>query len=335
MMTEFRKLASIRKVDEKIPIQGADNIETIVVDGWKVVVKKGEFQVGEVAVYFEIDSWVPTNIAPFLSKGKPPKEYKSIKGERLTTAKFRGQLSQGLLLPITILGENFDCTLGRDVTEELGIQKYESLEILANSSVRTKFPLYIPKTDQERIQNLKNELSNWKNKNLKWEVTEKLDGTSMTIYMMDNIFGVCSRNFNLIEDPKDIMWNVARKMNIEEKLKGKNIALQGELIGVKIQKNRYNIHGTEFRLFDIYDIDERRYLNAFERGAIAEQLELKHCPVIGIYTFSDDETVETLLDMADGKSSLNNTEREGLVFKCVDEHTSFKVISNKFLLKNN
>lgn len=124
-----RKLATIRKIAAIEPIEGADAIEVAVVDGWKVVVKKGEFQVGSLAVYLEIDSWVPTELAPFLSKGKEPREYEGIKGERLRTVKLRGQLSQGLLLPLQTVYELPSTTncdvLGDDVTEALGILKWE------------------------------------------------------------------------------------------------------------------------------------------------------------------------------------------------------------------
>lgn len=100
----MRALASIRKINKVMPIEGADAIEVASVDGWQVVIKKGEFKAGDIAIYFEIDSWMPTEMAPFLSKGKEPNEFNGIKGERLRTLKLRGTISQGLLLPISILG---------------------------------------------------------------------------------------------------------------------------------------------------------------------------------------------------------------------------------------
>jgi RNA ligase (TIGR02306 family) len=95
-----RKMATIRKIDEIRPIEGADAIEAAVVGGWVVVIKKGEFKAGDLAVYLEIDSWVPHEIAPFLSKGQEPREYNGVKGERLRTVKLRGTTSQGLLLKL-------------------------------------------------------------------------------------------------------------------------------------------------------------------------------------------------------------------------------------------
>ena len=104
----MRKLASIRKIAELNPIEGADVIEVATIDGWKVVVKKGDFSVGELAVYCEIDSWIPTNLAPFLSKGQEPREYGNVKGERLKTIKLRGAVSQGLILPLSVIPNYFE-----------------------------------------------------------------------------------------------------------------------------------------------------------------------------------------------------------------------------------
>ncbi|MDA3808653.1 MAG: hypothetical protein PF440_12170, partial [Thiomicrorhabdus sp.] len=101
-MTE-RKLASIVTILAIKPIPGADRIEAVQVKGWWVVAQKGEYSVGDLAVYCEIDSFIPTNLAPFLSKGKEPREFEGIKGERLRTIKLKKQVSQGLLLPLSVL----------------------------------------------------------------------------------------------------------------------------------------------------------------------------------------------------------------------------------------
>lgn len=97
----MRKLVTIRVIQDLLPIPGADLIEIAVVDGWKIVVKKNEFQVNDAVVYCEIDSWIPTEVAPFLTKpDKEPRVYNGIKGEKLKTVRLRGQLSQGLILPL-------------------------------------------------------------------------------------------------------------------------------------------------------------------------------------------------------------------------------------------
>lgn len=187
-MTE-RKLASIRRIADIQPIEGADAIEVATIDGWKVVVKKDEFKVGDLAVYFEIDSWVPHELAPFLSKGQEPREYNGVKGERLRTIRLRGQVSQGLLLPISTLdtfGDSTDliwfsntlCDFsvslfeGYDLTEFLSIQKWEApIPAQLQGQAAGTFPTsLIPKTDQERIQNYFGEIQ----KQAKRFATEKV-----------------------------------------------------------------------------------------------------------------------------------------------------------------
>ena len=341
----MRKLATIRKIDDIRPIEGADAIEAAVIGGWTVVVKKGEFKVGDLAVYCEIDSWIPHELAPFLSKGVEPREYNGVKGERLRTVKLRGQLSQGLLLPTTFkstfdgqvvvndLGQSDE---GADVTELLGIQKYEApIPAQLAGDVRGMFPSFIPKTDQERIQNLTTELEEWKTEKLSWEVTEKLDGSSMTVYVNGDDSGVCSRNLNLKENEGNSLWSVARRNNLIEKIQatGRNLAFQGEIIGDGIQKNRYKIKGQDFYLFDIYDIDQGRYLTPTERRKMCELTDIKHVPVLKVDEVLEVCNVEHILKWAEGVATMGGMEREGLVFKCNEREVSFKGISNKFLLK--
>jgi RNA ligase (TIGR02306 family) len=199
----MRKLASIRRIADIQPIEGADAIVVATIDGWKVVVKKDEFSVGDLAVYFEIDSWVPHDLAPFLSKGNEPREYGGVKGERLRTIKLRGQVSQGLLLkdaPLAVakytLMQRSDETVskyyyvnnegvsvpyfveeGYDLTEYLGIQKWEApIPAQLQGQAAGMFPTsLIPKTDQERIQNCFGEIQ----KRAKRFATEKVWNAEM------------------------------------------------------------------------------------------------------------------------------------------------------------
>ena len=339
----MRKMATIRKIDALRPIEGADAIECAIVGGWTCVVKKGEYKPGDLAVYCEIDSFIPTAIAPFLTKpGHYAKTFEGVEGERLRTMKLRGQLSQGLLLPLTVISNNGHTIYqveGIDVSEVLGITKYEApIPAELAGEVKGMFPSFIPKTDQERIQNLSAELEQWKTENLTWEVTEKLDGSSMTVYVMDGDVGVCSRNLDLKRNPDNSLWRAALKHDLEEKLKigGRNLAVQGELIGNGIQGNKYKMRDQDFYVYDIYDINAGRYYSPAERKAFVEVFRLNHCPVLGTYETAELTTVEHLLKFAEGKSvmgDITGPEREGLVFKCREKQVSFKAISNKFLLK--
>ena len=353
----MRKMATIRRIDDIRPIPDADAIECAVVGGWTVVVKKGDFRVGELAVYCEIDSWVPTNIAPFLSKGQEPRKFEGIRGERLRTVRLRGQLSQGLLLKTEPFsydtnkcmlpqagGENEKgdsgyplVELGDDVSDLLGIIKYEPpIPAQLAGEVKGPFPGVVPKTDQERIQNLSNELAVWQSEADFWEVTEKLDGSSMTVYRFNSEFGVCSRNLDLKRNNDNSLWKAAGTQALEEILADyaqHNIALQGELVGEGIQGNPYKKKGQHFFLFDVYLIDEGRYMTPAERHKFIRETGVSHVPIIdrgGIIQ----QGMDSIIAGAEGKSLLNEqTEREGLVFKRCDGTASFKAISNRFLIK--
>jgi RNA ligase (TIGR02306 family) len=357
-----RKLATIKKIAEIHPIEGADAIEVALVDSWKVVVRKEEVKVGSLVVYFEIDSWIPSYLAPFLSKGKPPKVYNEIEGEKLRTIKLRGQISQGLIInidDIIKLVPDFETKVpdikeDMDVTDILGITKWELPSSMSSHETKGSFPSFIPKTDQERIQNLTKKFD--KIKNCTWEVTEKYDGSSMTVYVntvnkgkdnQETLEGVCSRNLDLKMEVVDehgnttvnSYWEIAIREKLIEKIKasGLNLALQGELVGVKIGPNIYKLTGRYFYLFDIYDIDNGRYYSPMERQEFAKKYDIDHVPVLFNDYVIPEISVAELLIFAEGKSVLNGkVEREGIVFKNMTNDlflNSFKAISNKYLLK--
>lgn len=343
----MRAMASIRQIDSIDPIEGADAIEVATVGGWRVVVKKGEFFPGDVAIYCEIDSWIPHELAPFLSKGKEPREYNGVKGERLKTIRLRGQLSQGLLLPLQASwvirnlgappGSVFTDYVGIDVTEKLGIQKWEApIPAQLAGKMKGYFPSFLRKTDQERVQNLKSELSEmFENEDTRWEITEKLDGSSMTVYVRDDVAGVCSRNLDLVEDDNNSFWKVAKEYGVIDKIRstGRNLAIQGELVGEGIQGNPYKLQGLRFYVFDIYDINAGEYMGYMERQDILDKINLESVPILFMGLVDKNITMEMILDTAEGESLLTRTEREGVVFKRADGLASFKSISNAWLLK--
>ena len=339
-----RKLASIRRIKDIQPIKGADAIETAIVDGWKVVVKKNEFSVGNLVVYLEIDSWVPHELAPFLSKGKEPSEYEGVKGERLRTVKLRGQVSQGLILPIVdcvdnkhfITGYYYEDGIGTmvmveegdDVTEALNIKKWEPpIPTQLRGEMRGLFPTsLIPKTDQERIQNCFDDVRQY---NDDWEISVKLDGSSITVFRFDDELRVCSRNIELKTSASNTFVEVAKR--IGERIPN-NIAIQGELMGPGIQGNREKLDTHQIFVYDIFDIKLHQYLNSDERLALCKHLELTHVPIIERSSKLPD-SLEDILALAEGPS-LNATVREGIVFKSKQNpERSFKAISNKYLLK--
>lgn len=337
-----RKLATIRRIDALNPIEGADAIECATVGGWKVVAQKGLYKEGDLAVYFEIDSWIPDHIAPFLSKGKEPREFEGVRGERLRTIKLRGQISQGLLIPLKEIvhaigkqlpNEYITWSEGDDVTELLNIKKWEKpLNAQLAGVCKGNFPSVIPKTDQERVQNLKKEIA--EKRDCVFEVTEKLEGSSCTMYVINGEFGVCSRNLDLKHDENNSFWAVAIRDGIEEKMLSRqyDFAVQGELIGPGVQGNIYNLKELEFRVFDIYDIKEGEYMFPEARRVLTESLGLKHVPVLDDFYVLND-SIDDLLKLAEGKSRVADVEREGIVFKQTHGDFTFKAISNNYLLK--
>ena len=346
----MRKLACIRKIDALDPIDGADKIEVATVGGWKVVAQKGLYNVGDLAVYFEIDSWIPSTVAPFLTKaGHYPKSFEGVEGERLKTIKLRGQISQGLLMPLAEACKNIESELFEDldVTVPLGIKKWEKAIPAQLAGVcKGNFPSKIPKTDQERCQNLKKEIVQANEAGTLFEVTEKCEGSSMTVYQMkvDDVmeFGVCSRNLNLKESEGNAFWDMARKADIENKMKAIDefwdFAIQGELVGPGIQDNIYGLTETEFYVFDVYNIQTGEYLKPEARRALINRMGLKHAPVIAesvdLYNDLGLTDIPQMLEYADGKSVIGFTGhlREGVVFKEVNGGFTFKAISNAYLL---
>lgn len=329
-----RKLASIRKVASVSPIEGSDNIELIRVDGWQCVAKKSEFAQGDLCIYFEIDSFLPIRAEFEFLRKSSYKKMGDKEGFRLKTIRLRGQLSQGLALPISSFPFIEDIFEGCDCTESIGVLKYDPPipEQLAGIC-KGDFPNFIHKTDQERVQNIWNKI---KDCGETFEVTIKLDGSSCTYYLKDDVFGVCSKNMDLKESEGNTFWKTARERNIEKDLRayGKNIALQGEVIGEGIQGNPEKINGYQFHLFDIWDIDNYHYISPKERTLLGfHNFSTKHVPIIHEYMpLTDFSCLQDLLDFADGKS-LYAESREGLVFKSNQSDLTFKVISNKFLLK--
>ncbi len=241
----MRQLATVRRIADIRPIPGADRIVVAQVDGWECVVQKDEFQVGQPVVYIEVDSIVPE---------RPEFEFLRDRKFRVRTIKLRGQVSQGLVLPMSVLPDPSKYGVGSDVTDVLGVKKYDpeaaQEALLAQKQpqkpksklgqflMRFKwyrklfmkpkrkggFPDWITKTDETRIQNLTT-LFDIEHKNgTKFSVTEKVDGQSATYYLRKLSrhkyeFGVCSRNIHLGTPDNSSYWTVARKYDIENVLK--------------------------------------------------------------------------------------------------------------------
>ena len=348
-----RALATIRRIDNIEPIENADMIEVATVGGWKVVItKKDNFKINDLCVYFEIDSLLPEcELFEFLRESK----------FRIKTKKLRGVVSQGICFPLQILSKFgymkyeddqlivvdkndiiYYIIEDLDVTQLIGVIKYEpSVHVSLSGLVRGGFPGQVPKTDAERIQNLVRNFEQWKELDYIWTLTEKLDGTSVTFIMNEGEFHVCSRNLDLKETEDNVYWQIAKKYNIQEIMSKYNInfAIQGEIVGPGIQKNKYELKEKEVYFFGAFYIDEQKYFNNSLFLEFLYTNDLQGVPQIATDILLNQYSVEDLIKLVEGKSKLNNKiEREGIVFKSYSSDRNFgeicfKVINNKFLLK--
>jgi len=384
----MRQLATIQQIDEIKPIQGADAIEAVRVNGWWMVAKKDEFKVNDPCLYFELDSLLPVDnpAFAFLAKGSKTKEMtvegKTYTGYRLKTIRLKGQVSQGLALPITLFcenckgvgwttehdwpsshGEDGECIscpvqepcscfigkIGEDISERLGIVKYEPpISAQLSGQVKGNFPGFLPKTDEERVQNMEEIIK--RHVGEEFYVTEKLDGSSMTVYKKDGLLGVCSRNLELLETEGNTLWKLANRYSLKEHLPD-GFAIQGEAVGEGIQSNPLKLKGQDFFVYNVYDFVNAKYLDYDAMRSFCDDLNLETVPIIDAHFTLDEfySNVPNLLTLADGVTYLNTNpetgegpRREGIVIRPVKEQRevirgteqrfSFKVISNEYLL---
>ena len=334
-----RKLASIETIKELKPIEGADFIDIATFEdlGWQCVVKKGEFQVGDKSVYFSIDSILPdATWSEFLGEKK-----------RLRTKKFKGAISQGLALPLSAFELNdslLNLSQGEDITELIGVTKYEPPMRFQSGNAKGNFPTYLgfSKTDETRVQaapSVLNELHGQP-----YVISTKMDGTSSTALMINDEFTVCSRNLMLKEDDTSVYWKAAHKNDLKNKLSQdefKHYVLQSEVCGPSIQGNKLGLSEIDMFVFNVFDLNKMTYLDAEEEENLVNRLGLKHVPIIEKGDFFDYD-LETILAKAEGKYEGTKNEREGIVIRSqkymysekMHGRMSFKAISNKFLLKN-
>ncbi len=360
-----RKLATIEKIERVRPHGNADSLELVTIRGWQVVTRIGDFKEGDLCVYCEIDSLMPE---------REEFEFLRPRKFRIKTTKLRGQVSQGIAFSLEnvfhqdMIVRHLDGTPdvldydqnkpaikiepGLNVTDILGVIKFEAPIPACLSGVAAgRFFSHSIKTDEERIQNL-TELFPEYHDNYTWTATEKLDGSSCTYTIYEDIFGVASRNLALTENEGNSFWKYAREMDIEGKMRSimkgqglKALTMQGELHGSGIQKNPYKLNNQEVRFFRVFDPVSYTFFPISDAIGVVGSVDLKFVPIIET-NMTLPNTVEELILLADGDSALYPTPREGIVFvaeSVIDEinarplkdyqgRLSFKVISNKYLL---
>ena len=362
-----RKLASVQTIKAIRPIEGADRIEVVQVLNWDCVAKKGEYHVGDKVIYFEIDSLLPD--IPTFEFLKGSSWSQKLNKYKISTHKFRNQISQGLVIPydqlkelmIQINGEiefKLDYLEGEDLTDLLKIEKYDPPVSNGSLGEVIRHEWYVPKTDEERIQVCaQNVLPQYmKAEKNQWYASVKLDGTSCTAGLFEDAFLIGGRN-QWYKD-KNMYTTTVKKYITEEKLKayqektGKYVVFQGELCGPGIQSNKLGLPEKDWFIFNAWVSDTGKmdsYTKCDLIGMLnlCEEFGLFHVPLIAFENKFDfnisnniDETVENLLKYVDNvkyrtwfDDASPNQIAEGVVFRMNDMSYSFKVISNKFLLK--
>ncbi|MCE9667581.1 RNA ligase (ATP) [Myxococcus stipitatus] len=328
-----RKLVSIQHIDHVEPIPGADNIQKARVMGWDVVVSKGDFAPGDACVFFEIDSQLP--------EGAPWAEFLRPRGFRVKTARLRGVLSQGLALPTSILDGDTP-PVGTDVRERLGVVKFEPTPSDARD-VAGPFPGAVPKTDEIRLQSMLGVLEELRGHD--FFVTTKLDGSSATYFRpLEGPLVACSRNWALKPGPNPV-WRMVERYALDTVLPP-GFAIQGELCGPGIQKNRLGLGETDLFVFSVHDTRTGRFLDHADFIAFCARHGLRTVPVEHVVTGEAarafPHTLARYLELAQGVYAGTRSRKEGIVIRpLVERHSptlggrlSFKVINNDFLLKD-
>ncbi len=344
-----RKLASIQRIFKTEPIEDADRIELAYVLGWQCVVNKGQFKPMDTAVYFEIDSFLPIRPEYEFLRGSSYRNT-DIMGEgfRLKTQKFRGKVSQGLLLPLSQFPElSADMEPGTDVTDILGVRKWEVEErSTSDGTVIGDLPGSIPHTDETRVQADPEIIKEFAG--LEYYISTKMDGSSHSVSTDENGFHVTGHNYEYKDDGNSDFYNLVNERGFREKIekfKAKeglaSLTIQGELCGPGIQQNRLKLQKTEWYVFTVMENGERVGLERMLE--VCKELELTTVPIEEVDTdlISKYPAVEALLERSDG-SYPNGGKKEGIVIRPtkpvfssrISAELSMKVVNNKYLLKN-
>ena len=330
--TMQRKLVSVQGISRLDPIAGADFIERATVMGWHLVVKKGEFQEGDRCAFFEIDSMLPE---------APWSEFMRSSQFRVRTKRMRGVLSQGLALPLSVVGVPHSAKVGTDITEFCGVTKYES-PVSVQADIEGELPGFIPKNDEIRVQSAIGVLDELRGREV--YATVKLDGMSATYAKAYGQFYVCSRN-NQLKTSGSAYWQMAERYRLAELPEG--YAVQGEICGEGVRKNRLRLKGLDFFVFSVFDIKKGQYLGMDAFMDFCHDHQLEWVPMVNIegsYDSTDtgfDYSLEELLLVAEGFYEGTRNHREGIVIRPVEEaysetlgsRLSIKVISNQYLVK--
>ncbi len=314
------KLAVIGRVTATKAIEGADRIHQAIVDcgdegNWSGVVGKDIVEGATVLVFLQ-DAVLPESSRwDFMSKHK----------WRVRMARFKGVPSECVIVPA--VGDELDLFLGTDLTQVYGVTKYEKpVPAAIAGDVRGNFPSFIPKTDEENFQRVR-ELDLVMDDS-DWLATVKYDGTSCTVWVDDEgEMHVCSRNLELKEltasGAGNVYWQAARKFGLERLPAG--LALQFEVYGPGIQGNPAGATELEIAAFTLYHIGEKRRAHFGALVAICQSLDIPMAAIVASGRgFIGEDNIRLIADSARYE---NEAQAEGVVFRSINSDWSFKALS--------
>ncbi len=332
----MKPTATIQRVSNLRKHPNADCLDIFQVLGWQIVSKSGTFSEGDLCIYIEIDSIVNEH---------PEFEFLRNKGFRVRPIRLRGEASNGLCLPLGSLA-NFGYDMkgpqyvGMDVSDIIGAKHYEKpLPAALSGQALGYLPAYIIKTDEDNLRSHPEALDELRGR--EFYITRKDDGSSGTFFVYKGVFGVCSRNLQLAEDDKNLFWKMARKYDIENKIKAffgeQDVAIQGELVGPGVNGNNLGLAEHELHVFSIQFLDVRTYGTFAQVRAFCNDTAI---PMVTLVDMGDkfQYSLEALLKMANSLKYPNGTPAEGIVIRpqwplrslVLNKEWSGKIISENY-----
>lgn len=340
------QLATIKRIDTVTTINSQADI--ITVDDWTVVVSADTFAAGQLVLYIQPNSWVPNSLLPV----QQPSVHNNILGHAVETQLLHGHVSSGIVLPlqqqvtvagqihyISVAGTKHAVYENDDVTTLLEVTPYDNISVSLNTGpVYPYFPSFIHPTSIEQVQNCQEQYAVWKdNAEYKWQVTEAVRGAAVTVFINNDIPGVCSATENFISNSDNSYWAIAERYKLHQAIAStdKNLALQGVIVGPGVDDNRYQLKNLEFMLFRVYNIHTMEVYSPHQCYEFASSMNIPHVPLV-VDSLVIEESVRDMIRFSDDKSNICTTvNRAGLVFKCyTDSSAVFRITSLRYLLNS-
>jgi len=357
-----RDLAKIAVIQTLRPIEGKDRIELATVENYPVIVGKNEFQVGDLVVFCEYDTILP--VRPEFEFLRKRCWSEGFQGFRIKNMKMSGEYSSGIVFNTSILPESTKVKEGVDVTEILGVQKYDVEELKERATSSTKkrsrfmkmllrysffrklflkkrvnknYPATVQKSDETNIQKLFNKYKANYGDTLFYK-TEKLEGQAVSYMLVKGKYRVYSHNVMRDNKGGGTWETLGRELNIEAILKDirGNWCIQGEICGTGIQGNIYGFTNKKLFVYKVTKVDTGQVLNVDDLIRFCEITKLQMVPFI--LPSKLPQTLEEILAEADGDSVFKNNgkvvKREGVVWRSTtDQHIGFKAKSRKYAVE--